>query len=152
MTSHICTHIAFPRLRVSTYKMDPQRANLLCPSPASRGAPFVTTPPATPARLSNSQYVSSTPDSNHTANSVTGTLEDVLPRLKAELQGRHVVDLPLNAFLKRFVTLEDAQCELYLLHLYSKSKSPSQRCPSHLLHLDSYCVQMLTASSPFLRC
>lgn len=105
--------------------MDSKRANLPFPSPASRGASFVETPPATPSRLSNPQYVTSTPDSNHTANSVTGTLEDVLPRLKAELQDRHVLDLPLDAFLKRFVTLEDAQCKLSLLHPFSKSKYPS---------------------------
>lgn len=109
--------------------MDPKRANLPIPLPASRGAPFVATPsattsPATPARLSSPQHVFSTLDSNYTANSVTGTLEDVLPRLKAELKGRHVLDLPLDTFLKRFVTLEDAQCELSLFHLFSKSKSP----------------------------
>ena len=113
------------RFSVSAYKMDPERAKLPFPSPASGGAPFIATPPATPVHLSNPQYVYSTPDSNHTTNSVTGTLEDVLPRLKAELQGRNVLDLPLDAFLKRFVTLEDAQCELSLLHLFSKSKSPS---------------------------
>lgn len=112
--------------------MNPKGANLSFSSPASRGAPSVVTPPTTPVRLSNLQYVSSTPDSNHTANSVTDTLEAVLPRLKSELQGRHVLDLPLDAFLKRFVTLEDAQCELSLLHLFFKSKSPSFCFSSHL--------------------
>lgn len=62
------------------------------------------------------------PDTNHTANSVTGTLKDVLPQLKAELHRRHVPNMPLDAFLKHFVTLEDTQCELSLLHFFSKSK------------------------------
>ncbi|MCJ1349513.1 hypothetical protein MMC31_007754, partial [Peltigera leucophlebia] len=49
------------------------------------------------------------PDANHTANSVTGTLENVIPRMKKELQDCQVLDLPLDDFLKRFITLEDAQ-------------------------------------------
>lgn len=93
------TLLQFPRLRlhplqrVITYQMDPKSANLPFPSPASRRAPFIATPPATtspattlpatPARLFSPEYVASTPDSNHTANSDTRTLEDVLPRLKA---------------------------------------------------------------------
>lgn len=132
------THIAFSRLslhalhRVSAYKMNPERANLPFPSPAS-GTP----PPATPVCPSNPQHVSSTPDTNHKANSVTGTLEDVLPRLKAELHRCHVPNMPLEAFLKHFVTLEDAQCELSLLHLFSKSKPLGFWLSSYLLRLDS---------------
>lgn len=101
--------------------MNLERANSPFPSPASGGA---TTPPATPVHLSNPQHVASTPETNHTANSVTGTLEDVLPRLKEELHGRHVPNMPLHAFLKHFVTLEDAQCKLSLVHLFSESKPP----------------------------
>lgn len=42
-----------------------------------------TTPPTTPVCLSKPQPDSSTPDTNHTADSITEILEDVLPRLKA---------------------------------------------------------------------
>lgn len=125
-------HIAFSCLslhalhHVSAYKMNPEKANLPFPSPASGGA---TPPPATPVPLSNSQHVASTPGTNLTANSVTGTLEDVLPRLKAELHRRHVPNMPLDAFLKHFITLEDAQCRLSLLYLFSKSNPPASNFP-----------------------
>lgn len=83
--------------------MDPERVHLPFPTPAS-----LTTPPTTPVRLSKPQSVSSTPDTNHIANSVFGSLEDVLPRLKAELQDRQVLKLSFDDFLRRFITLEDA--------------------------------------------
>lgn len=79
-----------------------------------------TTPPTTPVGLSKPQPVSSTPDTNHTANSITEFLEDVLPRKKAELQDCHMLDLLIDDFLRRFVTLEDAHGELSLLHLFFK--------------------------------
>ena len=115
---------------------DTKRADSPFPSPATGGDAFVarnddspTPPPATPTRQFKLQSASSTPDSNCTANSVTGTLEDVLPRMKEELQDRQVLNLPLDAFLKRFITLEDAQCELALPHLFSIS-SPNLGPPA----------------------
>lgn len=104
---------------------NPKGAHLPFLSPASGTNAFVATPPATPVCQSKFQSVISTPDTNHTANSLTGTLEDVLPRMKEELQDRQVPNLPIDAFLKRFITLEDARCELSLLHLFSKFRQPN---------------------------
>ena len=84
-----------------------------------------TTLPTTPVGLSKPQPVSSIPDTNHTANSITEILEDVLPRMKAELQDCHMLAFPFDDFLRRFVTPEDAHCELSLLYLFSKYIFPS---------------------------
>ncbi|MCJ1349440.1 hypothetical protein MMC31_007680 [Peltigera leucophlebia] len=75
---------------------------------ASGRKAFAATPPTTPVSQSKFQSVNTTPDTNHIANSVTGTLDNVLPRMKDELQGQEVTNLSLNAFLKHFITLEDA--------------------------------------------
>ncbi|MCJ1346607.1 hypothetical protein MMC31_004825 [Peltigera leucophlebia] len=67
-----------------------------------------TTPPITFVGLSKPQLVFQISDTNHTSNSITGILEDILPRLKAGLQDCHMLDLPFDDFLRRFVILEDA--------------------------------------------
>lgn len=66
-----------------------------------------TTLPATPIRLSNFQYVASTPETNHIANSVIATLEDVLFRWKAELHRCYMPNMPFGTFLKHFITFEN---------------------------------------------
>lgn len=117
---------------ILTYKMDltlpaldsapanPKGAYLPFPLLASGRNAFVATPPATPVCQSKFQSVNSISDTNHSANSVTGILDNVLPRMKEKLQDREVLNLPLDAFLKRFITLENARYELSFLHLFSK--------------------------------
>lgn len=135
-TSHILTSyfllLGGTLVPMSSHKMDTERVHLPFPTPASEGAPMVaknekswTTPPTTPVGLSKPQPVFSTPDTNHTSNSITGILEDILPRMKAELQDCHMLDLPFDDFLRRFVTLEDANCELSFLHVFFKYTFPS---------------------------
>lgn len=120
-------HITFSYLilhtlrHVSAWKLNLDRTNLPFFLVVSGKA---TTLPTTPIRLSNLQYVASTPNTNHIANSVTGTLKDVLSQLKTELHHCHVPNMPLDTFLKHFVTLENTQCEVSLLYLFFKSKPP----------------------------
>lgn len=59
---------------------------------------FVVISPATPVCQFKFQLVSSTPNTNHTVNSVIGTLEDVFPWIKEELQDRQVPNLLIETF------------------------------------------------------
>lgn len=77
---------------------NPKRVHSPFLLPVSGRNAFVVISPATPVCQFKFQLVSSTPNTNHTMNFVTGTLKDVFPRIKEELQNRQVPNLLIETF------------------------------------------------------